>query len=50
MEGPRAGELGRDPEGFRGDGLMRIDCKVGLAIVLNRGSMGRMRRRRRRRM
>jgi len=29
MERLRAGELGRDLERLRGDGLRRIDCKIG---------------------
>ena len=34
MERLRAGELGRDMDGLRGDELRRIDCRIGLAIVL----------------
>jgi len=34
MEGMKAGELGRDLEELRGDPLRRIDCKMGVAIVL----------------
>ena len=40
MEGLRAGELGRDLEELRGDGLRRIDCKIGFDIVLDRGETG----------
>jgi len=44
----KAGELGRDLEGLRGDGLRSIDCR---AMVLDQGrrKTGRRRRRRRRR-
>jgi len=33
METLRAGEFGRDIDGLRGEGLRRIECKIGLAIV-----------------
>lgn len=37
IEGLSAGELGRDLGELRGDGLSKIDCKIGFAIVLKRG-------------
>jgi len=35
METLKAGELGRDLERLRGDGLRRIDCKIGFPIALD---------------
>lgn len=41
MESLRAGEFGRDLGELRGDGIKRIDCRIGFAIVLERGRRGR---------
>lgn len=40
MESLRAGEFGRGHGELRGEGLKRIDCRIGFAIVFERGRRG----------